>query len=419
MPLAKAGGMWVSGDRFFDRELELGFLADRVRNGTHTLLTGQRRIGKTSLVRELLRRLDRDGSHETVFVDLEDAPTPADAVAEIAARSRTVQGAWGQIKAGFDQALRGVSERVDSLGVSELRVKFRAGMDAGSWRWKGDDVFAALANSDRPVVLAMDELPILVNRLLHASETGVSRTYSSAADEFLSWLRKNGQAHPGRVCLIVSGSVSLQPILSAAGLSAKANILVPLEVKAWDEDTAVDCLGELASGRHLTVGEPLRREMCRLLRCQIPHHVQQFFDCLDEHLLRVRRQEATMDDVKRAWEALLGVRGQVDLDHYEGRLKLVLGPQGHRASLDMLTEAATNDGWLRRQAIRRYALYFQHPESSQDPDVLSMPNLFSVLEHDGYLESQGDEYRFVSGVLEAWWRARYGSHHVPIAQRSA
>ena len=37
------------------------------------------------------------------------------------------------------------------------------------WRRKGDGVFSALAESDRQVVLAIDELPILVDRLLKAS----------------------------------------------------------------------------------------------------------------------------------------------------------------------------------------------------------------------------------------------------------
>ena len=55
--LKKAGSNWVDGDRFFDRDGELDVFTARVQNGTHTLLTAQRRMGKTSLVRELLRRL--------------------------------------------------------------------------------------------------------------------------------------------------------------------------------------------------------------------------------------------------------------------------------------------------------------------------------------------------------------------------
>ena len=81
----KAGGNWVTGDSFFNRKVELAALTERVKEGTHTLLTAQRRMGKTSLVRELLRRLGGDKeAFETIFVDLEAAGTPADAVAEIA-----------------------------------------------------------------------------------------------------------------------------------------------------------------------------------------------------------------------------------------------------------------------------------------------------------------------------------------------
>ena len=143
--LKKAGSNWVDGDRFFDRDGELELLTARVQNGTHTLLTAQRRMGKTSLIRELLRRLRAEGRFETVFVDLEDATTAADAVVEIGVESRDVHGAWDRIKAGFANILGGIEDRIDELAVAEVRVKLRAGIDAGSWRQKGDTVCAALA----------------------------------------------------------------------------------------------------------------------------------------------------------------------------------------------------------------------------------------------------------------------------------
>ena len=76
MTTLRMSSNWVDGDRFFDREAELQLLRERVENGTHTLLTAQRRMGKTSLVRELLRRLDEDGKFATVFVDWEGGDGP-------------------------------------------------------------------------------------------------------------------------------------------------------------------------------------------------------------------------------------------------------------------------------------------------------------------------------------------------------
>ena len=413
--LKKAGSNWVDGERFFDRQAEIDLLKERVQNGTHTLLTAQRRMGKTSLVRELLRRLAAEGNFETVFVDLEDASSVADAVVEIGIQSRSVHGAWRRIKLGFANALREVGDRVDTLSLSEVRVKLRAGIDAGSWRQKGDEVCAALAENERPVVLAIDELPILVNRILKDSDYRIAPEGKRAVDELLSWLRRNGQEHRERICLIVSGSVSLEPILRQAGLSAHANIFSPLELKPWDERTALECLAALAETCRIDLPLAARRDMCRRLGSLVPHHVQRFFDALDEDLRMAGRRDVSLEDVERVYTGeMLGVRGQADLDHYEGRLKLVLGPEGYRNALDLMTEAAVCDGLLKRDSIDRFGAYFR---ARAPADPVPIEDLLRVLEHDGYLEARGDGYRFVSGLLEDWWRARHGRYFVPIAQR--
>ena len=409
MGLAKAGGNWVEGDRFFDRDAEIEALAERVRDGTHTLLTAQRRMGKTSLVRELLRRLADEGRFETIFVDLEGATDPADAIAEIGFRSRPAQGAWGRIKTLFANVLPAEAEiggRVPALADADLRVKLRAGVDAGNWRHKGDEVFAALAGNALPVVLAIDELPILVNRLLKGDDYRITPERRQAADEFLSWFRKNGQMHQGRIRMILSGSVSLEPILRQAGLSAHANILSPFDLKPWDEETAMACLGALGETYGLDLPRNVREDMCRRLRCQIPHHVQRFFDVLHEDLRRSGRHAASLEDVERVYvHEMLGIRGQMDLEHYEGRLRMVLGDEGYLAALEMLTKAAVGGGRLRGDAIVRYREALAAGAGGDPPPV---EDVLRVLEHDGYLERQSDGYRFVSGLLEDWWCVRYG-----------
>ena len=341
--LRKAGGNWVVGEHFFDREVEIEALIERVEDGTHTLVTAQRRMGKTSLVRELLRRLAERGDFETVFVDLEDCSTAADAVVEIAAVSRHVRGLWTRLKSWAGRSSTSTVDRIDELGVSELRVRLRAGIDAGRWRTQGDALFASLAASEKPVVLAIDELPILVNRLLKGHDYEITPERRQDADGFLSWLRKNAQAHRGRGRLVVSGSVGLEPILEQAELSAHANIFAPFELRPWNEETAVACLGELAESYDLQIPERVRQEMFRRLRCGIPHHVQQFFDWLHEHLRRDNRHEATMDDVDTVYsQDMLGVRGQVYLEHYQSRLRMVLGDDGYVVALELLTEAAVS-----------------------------------------------------------------------------
>ena len=413
--LVKAGSNWVDGERFFNREFEIETLRERVRDGNHTLITAQRRVGKTSLVRELFRRLNEEGEYSTVFVDLESANDPADAIAEIAIQSRPLENAWKRTVSYFANRLGDAIDRVEEVGLSELKVKLRAGIDAGNWQLSGDQIFEALSSSDKPVVLAIDELPILVNKLLKGNDFQMTPDRRGLTEEFLSWLRKNAQAQVGKITLVISGSVGLEPILRQAGLSAHANIYSPLELRPWNRDTTIDCLESLARGYDIKLSEDVKIDVCERLRCCIPHHVQQFFDLLHQHLRRSDRDEATLEDVKLVYERdLLGVRGQIDLEHYEQRLRSMLGRNLYGGALDILTEAAVNDGYLTSTAARlhREALALRH-DDQHDPFV----DVLYVLEHDGYLERHGNDYRFVSGLLEDWWRSRHAQYFTPIADR--
>ena len=390
-------------------------MRERVRDGNHTLLTAQRRMGKTSLVRELLRRLDEEGELATVFVDLEAANDAADAIAEIAIQSKPLATVWDRTRKFLANRLRDVGDRIDEVSISELKLKLRASIDAGNWQSSGDQVFEALVSNDKPVVLAIDELPILVNRLLKGQDYELTPERRQSADEFLSWLRKNGQSHRDRVTMIVSGSIGLEPVLRQAGLSAQANILAPFELKPWSQDTSVACLGALARTYNRELPTDVRIEMCRRLRCCVPHHVQQFFDHFNEHLRRTGMTEATIEDVKEVYEHdLLGVRGQIDLEHYETRLRIALSTGGYTLALELLTEAAVNGGVLTDETV---GVYRNQTHAVITADNKTIDGVLYLLEHDGYFERRADGYGFVSGLLEDWWRARHGHYFTPITKR--
>ena len=411
--MKKGGSNWVAGDNFFDREIELEMLEERVRDGIHTLLTAQRRMGKTSLVRELLRRLGETNEFETVFVDLESAKNAADAMTELSIGAKSVRGVFDQIKANFANLLKEVSFQIDELSISELRVKLRAGIDAGNWIHKGDAIFLAFASNAQPVVLVIDELPILVNRLLKDDNGRIIPEGRREADMFLSWLRKNGQEHRGRVSIILSGSVGLGPILEQAGLSAKANIYSTFDLKPWSEETASSCLKELSNTYSVVLPLEVRQSMCRRLRCCIPHHVQMFFDKIHNYLRRENRQEASLNDLDWVYvHEMLGVR-QMDLLHYESHLKTILGRPGYSVALEILTYTAIHGG-LDDETVRRYEMHF----SIQNGDgIPSVDHVLRVLHHDGYLEKRDDgTSEFVSGLLEDWWRNRYGRNFLPVIE---
>lgn len=397
--LKKTVGNWVDGDRFFDREDDLTALQDRVGDGMHTRLTGQRRMGKTSLVRELVRRLELDGKFKMAFVDLEDARDAADAIAAVTQAAAPLLGrnrGWGRKWDEFRELLRSSDSEVR---IGPLSIRLRETINRGNWKRTGDQLMRDLAALDSRVVLAMDELPVLVTRLLRNDGNRDSAGSVASADEFLSWLRKVAQAHRGRTCLILSGSIGIATILKRFGLSATMNVFSPYELRPWSPRTASDCLAALASTYDLTLAAPIRAAFCSRIRSCVPHHVQQFFEAVHRHLRIANSSRATLEIADRAYrEDMLGARGQIDMDHYENRLRLVLGPDESRVARQLLARAARTGGL----------------------DVpAAVPFVADILEQDGYLIRQGQKLRFVSGLLEDWQRARQGLPVDPLSRATA
>lgn len=112
-------GRWVIGDDFFDRTGELEILEARVRGRNHVLLSGQRRMGKTSVLRELGRRLD-SGGWIVLFVDVEGAASPEDAVADMAEAAYRYRPLASRFAEGMK---RWFSDRVEEIGASRFRFE--------------------------------------------------------------------------------------------------------------------------------------------------------------------------------------------------------------------------------------------------------------------------------------------------------
>ena len=119
-------GRWVSGPDFFDRESELRVLDERVRAGNHVLLTGQRRMGKTSLARELGRRLESAG-WVFLFADVEGATCPEDVIADLAQAAHPLRARLTRFATG----MRRLVQR-EYRGAQRLRLSSEG--PGGAWR---------------------------------------------------------------------------------------------------------------------------------------------------------------------------------------------------------------------------------------------------------------------------------------------
>jgi hypothetical protein len=263
-------------------------------------------------------------------------------------------------------------------------------------------------------LLLLDEVPILVNRMLKGGDFKITPERREKVDDFMSWLRKSSLVHQGKIRIVLSGSVGFEPILRQAGLSATINAFQPFDLKPWDEVTAIGCLQALAGEYGVDFQDDAEAVMARRLGCCIPHHVQMFFSHVYDRCKRRNRMAFYRDEVNDIYEKeMLSIRGHAELTHYEERLKLVLGPELFPLALELLTEIAVA-GRLTRESLMVLQKGYDFGERSvQD----ATEEILRVLEHDGYIKTGHDGFVFESFLLRDWWEKRYGFFHVPALER--
>lgn len=398
-------GRWVSGGDFFNRERELLILEKKVRDRNHLLLTGQRRMGKTSVAQELGRRFEAEG-WVFLFADVEGATRAEDAIADIARAVHPVRHIASRFATGMK---RWLSDNIEEISAYEFRAKLRADLNAGNWRHQGEQLLRACAEQDKPVLLVIDELPIFLKRVLRG-EDGVQR-----ADEFLSWLRGVLQAlGDSSPILIVSGSIGLAPLVKRLGIPDRINHLDPFRLGPWNRDTSVECFQRLADSCGLQVEDGVANAVYEALGVGIPHHVQSFFARLWDHATMQGQDQVTVKDVGEVYRTeLLGPSGQNDLVHYETRLKEALEDESHTIAMEILAETATQEVFTPSARRCLEGLYAKVIDDAPE----RIADTLEILIHDGYLEADDDGHRFPSRLLKDWWATRFRDHHRPLENR--
>ena len=402
--LKRAQSNWVVDDRFWDREYELRAFIEYLDEGAHILLVAPRRIGKTSLMHEAARLID--GRFLCLHVDLERAHSASDAIVELSMATIPHASLWGKTKSIFSNVFEQVTGRIDSIKVDDVSVVLRSGLNSGNWQSKGDRLFELLASADLPVVVFFDEVPILVNRILKGDDYKITPERRSETDAFMSWLRANSIRHKGRIRIVVTGSIGIEPVLAQAGLSATLNTFTPFDLPPWPPDIAAGCIRALANEYGVGIDQAIAEHMVSSIGFGIPHYVEMFFEKIYQECKRQGiRQVSTelVDEVYRT--GMLGVRGHVELSHMEERLKMVLGPELHPLTLELLTETALT-GLLTTDAVSTISRDYNFEGRTQSEVVRE---ILGIAEHDGYLrKDENGAYVFQSKLLKDWWAGHFG-----------
>jgi len=294
--------------------------------------------------------------------------------------------------------------------MHEIRIKIRAGLDEGNWRYHGEQLVRECGANNRPMLFVIDELPIFLQRMLRDVD-GARRV-----EQFLSWLRGAFQRLDGKSpILMVSGSIGLEPLVRRLDIPDRINHLTPFRLGPWSRDASIKCFQRLAECENrIAFEDGVAKAVYERLGIGIPNHVQSFFACLRDSALMNDWNRVTVDNVDEVYRnGLLGPMGQLDLMHYETRLKDGIGDESYPIAMEILADAATQ-GTFTVEARHRLEEAYSRKTGDASKNVLEA---LDVLVHDGYLEIGKDGHCFISRLLKDWWSARFCDNYRPLEGR--
>ena len=234
---------------------------------------------------------------------------------------------------------------------------------------------ARLPDVGRNLLVIIDELPILVSRMLRTG--GEIRD----AELLMSWFRQLRQAPElrERICTLVGGSIGLEGVLRRAGLSGSINDLVPFRLDSWSRSTAAEFLKSLGFSYEFTLDDASVTRLLDLLRGPIPYHVQLFFSPLCE-ICRGDAARGSPEAIEQCFaERLSGTSGTALLDHYATRLEIALDEHEHAMAV----------GILRITCRRARGATLAELEDLRRSDERTFASVLRNLEANGYSSARG------------------------------
>jgi hypothetical protein len=356
------------------------------------VMTAERRIGKTTIMRKMLA--DPDPGWTPVFQDLEGCHTAAEF-------AMLVYKEIHQFLSNKGKATRRAKEWLTALGGTEIGGFIKL-PEKTEIRWKDvltkaiEDLVHENDDSGTKLLFLWDEVPFMLANIR-------DREGEQTAMEVLDVLRSLRQTHGG-LRMVITGSIGLHHVIASLKeknyANSPVNDMAQVNVPALAVSDAVLLAGRLMDGEGLPSPDPnLGAGAIAAEADYFPFYIHHIVKAL-----KIRGRDASPESVAEMVKSqLVDARDPWELLHYRERIPTYYG-QHQGTVLLVLDELASGAGTA---SVNQLLAMLKSSSTFDDREQLL--RLLSLMERDHYL-SRDDEgsYRFGFPLIRRWWKINRG-----------
>ncbi|MDP8170601.1 hypothetical protein QJU96_04770 [Pasteurella skyensis] len=358
------------------------------------LLTAERRIGKTEVLKQL--RDESRNDYIVIFSDLEGVSTPVEFVEDILQKIKDHRSLKGQVISYFSNLRR----LFDGVEISNV-IKIPNSKEI-QWKKELKSIITEVCNNnpDKKILFLWDEIPYMLNNI---KEQNPDTNFSVDILDTLRELRQENK----NLRMIYTGSIGIHHVLSKVKTNAPIQSINDLHIEKLCPISDTDAI-EMARYRFIEVeklapeiDDNLLREICQFCD-NVPYYIEKMIKFLEEtpsiHNIEIQLRQL-----------LRNHSSNLNLEHFRARLKdYYLGEIAdvngkrtlkHTLAKSLLNHIAVNENTSIDECFSQlkldYAFSFEHRDE--------MIELLRLLTEDHYLIKTDKGYQFAFSMIRNWW----------------
>ncbi|MEZ4962144.1 MAG: ATP-binding protein [Saprospiraceae bacterium] len=380
----------ATGHRYIRRPYINDEFWRQIEKGNHILLVAPRRVGKTSIMKDL-------------------AQSPMEGYVAIYKNIEAERTANGLYKRVFEMIIECFSRQTrfkKQIAVWLKRYKISSIGEGGiaidekeiNYRLELNNLLNDLENQPVKILLLIDEIPEVLNNMRKQGRA------EEAIETLHNFREFNLNEQYKKISIVYAGSIGLSHIVQA--LDARPAIINHLNLIPIDALTAKEAdqlITQITDGATIQYDANDRAYLYQKIQYLLPFFVQLMVEEIDRIARRVNKTKISQSIVDEAFENI--IEEQFHFDDWHRRLKEYFSKEEFEFLKTLLSYCA------HKGAISIQQVYDMALQTGIDEDDYS--NSIEILKRDGYLKEVSNlTYDFTSPFLKGYWLKKYPLYHV-------
>ncbi len=376
-------GSTAEGNKYFYRTEIEGKLWREIDKGNNILFSAPRRVGKSSIMKYMAK--NHDSQYSCIYENISSDASTKDFYRRILVLVlRNIKGS----RKSFEK----LKTWLGSIEIDEIKdsgVKFKS-KDI-NYKKRLLELLPKLKEAEINIVLFLDEFPDVIKNISEKEGT-------EAARDILQTLRslRHDDGFKGHFTLVLAGSIGLDHVVKSIDRIAVINDLNEQNLPALNPTETKEFIAHLVKDASMVVNDDCRNYVLNRLQQLIPYYIQLIIEECDDILFREQREELAQEDIDRAWLNVIKVHKH--FSDWDDRLKSYF-PNDYAFFVEVLKVCAHHKS-VSIQEVYDMAIKF-------DLAIEYKAKIDDVLIKDGYLSQDGNKFKFVSPLLQEWWKNRH------------